>query len=499
MLPQRSVQTCVLTIFGAAGDLTSRKLVPALDHLFRQGSLPDGFAIVGVARRAWTDDDFRNVMRAALQKSVSPFSTNDWEKFASHLHFHEGDLDDHATYSRLKERLAALDSDSSGRSNRIFYLASPPQTFPIITAHLGAAGLAQKGATTQPYHRIVIEKPFGRDLASARALNRQLHEVFDEEQIFRIDHYLGKDTVRNILVFRFGNSVYEPIWNRRYVDHVQITAAESIGIENRGGYYDSAGVVRDMFQNHLLQLLCLTTMEPPIAFQARDVHEMKVQVLRALRPISPDEVDKFTVRGQYDRGIVDERPTQAYREEDRVRPDSYTETFAAAKFYVDNWRWQGVPFYLRSGKRLPKKVTEIVVQFKPPPMLLFHDCPVEQLTPNLIVMRIQPDEGISQRIEAKAPGQEVCLSSVHLSFTYRDTFGHEPPEAYETLLLDVMEGDTMLFTRSDWVELAWERIMPVLQKWESTPPMDFPNYTPGMWGPKAAEEFMERDERQWHE
>lgn len=489
----RPAAPCVMVIFGAAGDLTSRKLMSALYRLFRQGLLPEGFAVVGVARRDWSDDAFRATMRNALQ-AVGDFSIADWDRFAPCLCFQQGDMDDAETYRRLKERL----TEFHGTSNRVFYLASPPETFPLVITHLGAAGLVQKGATSDPYHRIVVEKPFGRDLESARALNRLLHDVFNEGQIFRIDHYLGKDTVRNILVFRFANSVYEPIWNRRYVDHVQITAAETLGIENRGGYYDRAGVVRDMFQNHLLQLLCLTAMEPPIAFQARDVHEMKVQVLRALRPIPPDQVDKFAVRGQYDKGEVDGQPTKAYCEEERVRPNSHTATFAAAKFYVDNWRWQGVPFYLRSGKRLPKKMTEIVVQFKPPPMLLFQACPVEELTPNLIVMRIQPDEGISQRIEAKAPGQEVCLSSVNLSFSYRDTFGHEPPEAYETLLLDVIEGDTMLFTRGDWVELAWERIMPILQHWESTPPGDFPNYAPGMWGPQAAEEFIERDGRKWY-
>jgi len=344
---------------------------------------------------------------------------------------------------------------------------------------------------------VVIEKPFGTDLETARELNRRVHEVLDENQVYRIDHYLGKETVQNIMVFRFANAVFEPIWNRRYVDHVQITAAESVGVENRGGYYEDAGVVRDMFQNHLLQLFCLTAMEPPVAFSADAVRDEKGKLLRSVRPIFVDDVARIAVRGQYGPGKFAGNEVKGYRQEPGVANGSNTETYAAIKLFIDNWRWEGVPFYLRSGKRMAKRVSEIAIQFKRPPLLLFRSCAVDDVNPNVLVVRIQPDEGISLTFEVKPPGPDICVSPLSLDFNYEEGFGSAPPEAYETLLEDCIEGDSTLFTRHDWVESAWSLMDPIIQAWRRTAPKDFPNYEAGSWGPKEADEFMQRDGRRW--
>jgi glucose-6-phosphate 1-dehydrogenase len=367
-----------------------------------------------------------------------------------------------------------------------------------VIQQIAAIGLASRESDGEPRTRVIIEKPFGTDLATARELNRRVHEVLDEKQVYRIDHYLGKETVQNIMVFRFANAVFEPIWNRRYVDHVQITAAETVGVENRGGYYDKSGVVRDMFQNHLLQLLCLTAMEPPVAFGAEATRDEKGKLLRSVRPVTPDTVAEFAVRGQYGRGGVGGKEVVGYREEPGVAKDSPTPTYAAIKFFVDNWRWEGVPFYLRSGKRLAKRVTEIAIQFKRPPLLLFRSCAaVDDVSPNVLVMRIQPDEGVSLTFEVKPPGPDICVSPLSLDFKYEQAFGNTSPEAYETLLEDCIEGDSTLYTRHDWVEEAWALVDPIIKTWDRTKPNNFPNYEAGSWGPKEADEFLQRDGRRW--
>ena len=473
--------------------------MPALYNLAAEHRLPRGLSVVGYARSKMSDEEFRRKARDA----VSEFSHNRlkneavWEDFARRFYYLSGDYQDPGAYLRLKESLAKIDHEHSTGGNRIFYLSTPPDLYAPVVQQIAAVGLAGKNAVDGERTRIVIEKPFGSDLETAQRLNRQVHEVFDENQVYRIDHYLGKETVQNILVFRFGNAVFEPIWNRRYVDHVQITAAETVGVESRGGYYEKAGVIRDMFQNHLLQLLCLTAMEPPVAFSAEAVRDEKVKVLRSVRPISPEHVQEVAVRGQYGRGAIEEREMKAYREEEGVARNSTTETYAGLKLFVDNWRWQGVPFYLRSGKRLAKRVTEIAIQFKQPPLLLFKGCALDHVSPNTLILRIQPDEGVSLTFEVKPPGPEICVSSLSLDFSYQRAFGEGPPDAYETLLLDCMRGDSTLFIRHDWIELAWSLLTPVLETWEAIPPQGFPNYAAGTWGPREADAFIERDGRHW--
>ncbi|MBI2361465.1 MAG: glucose-6-phosphate dehydrogenase [Deltaproteobacteria bacterium] len=493
-------EACTVVIFGASGDLTKRKLVPALHSLAAAGQLPRNFSVVGYARSGLSNEEFRLRMRQAVSEygSCTAGERSAWEKFAQDLVYVRGGFEEEG-YRRLKETLAAIEGKSGSTKNRIFYLATPPGLYAPIMRQIAAAGLARKDQPGTGWTRVVIEKPFGKDLETARELGRQVHEAFDERQVYRIDHYLGKETVQNILVFRFANAVFEPIWNRRYVDHVQITAAESMGVEHRGGYYEKAGVIRDMFQNHLLQLLCLTAMEPPIAFTADAVRDEKVKVLRSVQPISPEEVDQVAVRGQYGHEKLGDNEVKAYREEDGVAPDSTRETYAAVKLLIENWRWEGVPFYLRSGKRLPKKITEIAIHFKQPPLLLFKACPIEKVSPNVLLLRIQPDEGISLTFEVKPPGSEICVNSLSLDFNYRGAFGAAPPEAYETLLLDCMRGDSTLFTRHDWVELAWFLMDPILRCWESKLPEDFPNYAAGSSGPRQADALIESDRRRWRQ
>src|SRR5882724_5053096 len=490
---------CVLVIFGASGDLTQRKLIPALYNLALEKRLPERFAVVGYARSEMTDESFRDKMREAVKEfSRTGLKDDVWQQFANTLYYVRGGYEDHEGFQKLKEFVEGFDRGSRVLPARVFYLATPPDAYEKLIECIAGAGLAPKEIDGEPRARVVIEKPFGTDLQTARELNRRIHEFLDERQIYRIDHYLGKETVQNIMVFRFANAVFEPIWNRRYVDHVQITAAETVGVENRGGYYDKSGVLRDMFQNHLLQLLCLTAMEPPVAFGAEATRDEKGKLLRSVRPVTPDKVDEIAVRGQYGPGKIGGKEVVGYRQEPDVAKDSPTPTYAAIKFFVDNWRWEGVPFYLRSSKRLAKRVTEIAIQFKRPPLLLFRSCAaVDDVSPNVLVMRIQPDEGVSLTFEVKPPGPDICVSPLSLDFKYEQAFGNSSPEAYETLLEDCIEGDSTLYTRHDWVELAWSLVDPIIQVWNLSKPRNFPNYEAGSWGPKEADDFMAREGRRW--
>jgi glucose-6-phosphate 1-dehydrogenase len=485
----------ILVIFGATGDLTQRKLVPALFDLFCEDKLPAQFCIVGFARREQSDEAFRATLRASVQQfaRVKPdASTEQWEQFAQMICYHQAEFDSAVGYTRLAQRLNELDAARGTQGNRLFYLATAPEYSALIAERLGAANLAQVGGA---WERLIVEKPFGSDLASACELNRRLRAVFDETQIYRIDHYLGKETVQNIFAFRFANTILEPLWNRNYVDHVQITTAETVGVEQRGEYYDRAGALRDMVQSHLVQLVALTAMEPPVSFDAMAVHDEKVKVLRAICPLCEHDVDEVVVRGQYAAG----QGMSAYHDEPRVAKDSFTETFVALKLVIENWRWAGVPFYLRTGKRLPKRATEIRIQFKPVPHPLFSRDVVSGIEPNVITMQIQPDEGIYWEFAAKRPGQAIQLSNVRMDFGYATSFGAAPGEAYETLLLDAMRGDSTLFNRNDEVEVAWSLITPILERWAQLPPPEFPNYTAGTWGPDTANQLLARDGRVWRE
>ena len=484
-----------IVIFGAGGDLTWRKLVPALYNLFLDGYLPDRFAVVGLDRKEMTDDEFREHLRDGVDQFSRRGKAKDeaWKEFASHVAFLSADFGDPATYVALKERLAMHDREWDTKAERIFYQATPPSLVETIVQQIGKANLAHDRQRT----RIVLEKPFGHDLASARALNNMLTAVFDESQIYRIDHYLGKETVQNILAFRFANALFEPIWDRRYIDHVQITVAERVGVEHRGDYYDHAGALRDMIQNHLLQILCLIAMEPPVAFNADEIRDRKVDVLRAIRHRPQIHLHKFAVRGQYGAGWIQGEHVAAYRDEPGVDPNSVMETFAAVKLFVDNWRWQDVPFYLRTGKRLPTRASQVLIQFRPVPHQTFPSSAVLDWQPNRLLIRIQPEESIVLRFQAKQPGPTMRLSPVEMRFCYRDAFQATPPEAYETLLLDVILGDATLFMRADQVEAAWSVVTTILEGWESSAPVDFPNYQAGTWGPEAAEALIAQDGRSW--
>jgi glucose-6-phosphate 1-dehydrogenase len=497
---------CLVVIFGATGDLTRRKLLPALYRLAQQGLVKSEFAILGTGRQPLSEDEFRAAMKAAVVEfgPDDSLDENAWESFAKRIFYISGDFNDAELYQKLKTKLEELDKEFDTEGNRIFYLATAPDYFGVIAKHLGEAGIARprsgraKGTTAnakKAWTRIIVEKPFGRDLESARALNKTLASVFDESQIYRIDHYLGKETVQNLLVFRFANSIFEPLWNRQYIDHIQITNAETIGVEGRGAYYEKAGALRDMIQNHVFQVTSLIAMEPPASLSANGVRDEKIKAMQSVRPLPFERIDEFAVRGQYGPGTVLGDTVVGYREEPGVDPNSSTETFAALKLYIDNWRWSGVPFYIRSGKRLQKHVTEIAIQFKEVPHRLFDDSDAP-LQPNVLVIRIQPNEGISLRFAAKLPGQALRIRSVNMDFRYGSSFGVKPPEAYERLLLDCMLGDSTLYARRDMVERGWEIVTPILEAWKKPAP-DFPNYEAGSWGPPAAFELIERDGREW--
>jgi len=486
-----------MVIFGATGDLTHRKLLPALYNLALEHPLPAGFSVVGFARRPYSDEQFReqaleSINQYSRQKPVNP---QVWEGFAAGIRYLQSDFHDLKGYERLNTLLNKLDQERGTSGNRIFYLSTPPSQYPEIIQNLGAAGMnrSRKGWT-----RIIIEKPFGHDLGSARELNRQVAKVFKEDQVYRIDHYLGKETVQNILVFRLANGIFEPVWNRRYVDHVQITVAENIGLEGRGAYYEESGAIRDMVQNHAMQLLSLVAMEPPIAFDANAVRDEKVKVLHALQPLAGQDAVTNILRAQYGPGWVSGKQVVGYREEPGVSPRSTTETYVAMKVFIDSWRWAGVPFFLRTGKHLPKRVTEIAIQFKQAPLMLFKRSEAYgQVEPNVLTLRIQPDEGISLKFGAKVPGSEMQIRSVNMDFFYGSSFVREQPEAYERLLLDCMLGDSTLFTRRDEVEAAWAFIQGILDEWKVEPPETILTYESGTWGPQAADEFIWRDGRRW--
>ena len=496
---ERVPQASVLVIFGASGDLTARKLLPALYSLAHDGLLPAGQTVVGVGRQEYTDEEFRNTIRQGCDRHArrSPTADAVWNNFAEGLHYVSGEFNDPGLYDRLKERLDEIDRTRGTGGRRIYYLAVPPTFFGVISSALSAKGMVTDPETGGPFTRVIIEKPFGRDLETARDLNRIATTAFRERQVFRIDHYLGKETVQNILVLRFANSFFEPFWNRQYIDHVQITVAESIGVERRANYFESAGIMRDIVQNHMLQLLCLVAMEPSVAFEADAVRDEKVKVLRSLREFPRDDTMKdLVVMGQYGRGSVGGDPVPPYREEEGVDPASRIETYAAVKAYVDNWRWAGVPFYLRAGKRLAKRVTYISITFRKAPHLLFRGLSNFAMQDNVLAIRIQPDEGISLKFNSKVPGPSVRTHPVSMEFRYATSFGAEPPEAYERLLLETMLGDSTLFARRDEVETAWKWLDPVITDWtEKKIEPEF--YDSGSWGPDAADRLLGADGRAW--
>jgi glucose-6-phosphate 1-dehydrogenase len=496
--PERIPDPCVVVIFGASGDLTKRKLLPALYHLQQSGLLPKDFAVVGVARRP-LEQTFAADMKEGIVSGGGVEKDDDkLDPFVSRIQYHAMNFDDASGYDALKETLAGIDAKFGTKGNRLFYLATAPEYFSDIIKFLGDHCMARPRdcGDGQNWVRIIIEKPFGHDLESARALNDEVNKVFDENQIFRIDHYLGKETVQNILVFRFANGIFENVWNRNYIDHVEITAAESIGIEGRGPFYETAGALRDVVQNHVMELLSFVAMEPPVSFASDAVRAEKVKVWKAITPIHPAD----TVRGQYGPGIVDGKPVVGYRQEDRVHPRSQTETYAALRLEIENWRWAGVPFYIRAGKRLAKRVTEISIQFKLPPSLLFKEAQAagaEGIRPNVLSMRIQPDEGIALQFGAKVPGPTMTISKVDMDFSYAKAFGMSSANGYERLLLDAMLGDATLFAHRDGVEATWALMTPILQAWAKDPVKDFPNYAAGTWGPSAADALLESEGRKW--
>ncbi len=491
-LPQGD--SCLVVIFGGTGDLTRRKLIPALYDLACVGCTNRNFEVLGVGRTHLDDEEFRSRLRegAATSKDARSFTPKGWEDFAERLHYLVGDADRRDFYSALKAKIEEMQKSGASK-NVLFYVSTPASLAPPIVEDLGEAGLARN---SEGWTRIILEKPFGRDLKSAQELNEIVSRVFDERSVYRIDHYLGKETVQNIMMFRFGNSMFEPVWNRNYIEYIEITAAETLGVEGRGAFYEETGALRDMVANHMLQLLMLTAMEPPVAFDADSVREQKVQVLRAIQPMTSEQVAKFTVRGQYGPGKIDGKPVPGYRQEPGVNPHSMTETYAAVEFHVDNWRWAGVPFYVRAGKRLARPLTEVAVHFKRTPQALFSRNP-EDVHHNVITLRIQPNEGIALSFGAKQPGQQMRAIGVDMDFSYHDAFGTDTPAAYETLLLDAMRGDATLFTRRDEVEAEWRIITPIEDAWAQLSPPEFPNYAAGSEGPDAANSLVESDHLSW--
>ncbi|MGC2849494.1 MAG: glucose-6-phosphate dehydrogenase [Candidatus Acidiferrum sp.] len=487
---------CVMAIFGATGDLTKRKLIPALLNLAQDDMLPREFAIVGFAVNDLDTESFRKTLGEQMPEfAPDPIDLRMWEELAKRIYYVAGDFQDPEAYKRLKAQIEEADRIHHTGGNKFFYLAVAPRFFARIVDQLGAAGLTKE--EDGHWSRVIIEKPFGHDLESAIQLNNDLKKTLAEKQIYRIDHYLGKETVQNVMVFRFTNNIIEPLWNRNYVDHVQITASEMVGVEHRGGFYETAGALRDMVPNHLFQLLTMTAMEPPISFDADEVRNKQAEVLHAIQPLNPEDVLKNMVRGQYAEGVVDGEHVASYRNEPDVARDSNTETFVALKLQIDNWRWAGVPFYLRTGKRLAMRATEIVIQFRRTPFVLFRNTAVKNIETNRLVIHIQPDEGISLSFGAKVPGPIMRLGLVNMDFDYKTYFGMEHGTGYERLLRDCMAGDATLFQRSDMVEAGWKVIQPILDVWHALPPRGFPNYAAGSWGPVEAEELLERDGREW--
>ena len=495
---ERAPAPCAFVIFGASGDLARRKLLPALYNLAVSRLLPPGFSIVGFAVTEMSEDQFRASMREGVAQFSrrKPIDEAVWNDFASRLHYVSGAFDDEANFARLRAKLDEIDANNGTRENRLYYLAIPPSLFPKVNDQLARAGLVADPSDASRYTRIIVEKPFGRDLASGDALNADLHRVFHERQIFRIDHYLGKETVQNLVALRFGNAIFEPIWNRNHIDHVQITVAEDIGVEGRGKFYEEAGTTRDIVQNHLLQLLMVMAMEPPVALAADEVRDEKVKVLRALKPLVGEDALRDTVRGQYGPGNFVGRPVPGYREEPNVSPASHVETFVAMRLELDNWRFAGVPIYIRAGKRLTKRITEISVHFKDVPHALLREDGAH-VEPDVLAIRIQPDEGIALRFVAKVPGPTMTLRPVAMDFKYGSTFGGSGPEAYERLILDAMLGDPTLFARADEVSAAWRFITPIHEAWASAPVPTFPSYAAGTWGPPEASDLIARDGRAW--
>jgi glucose-6-phosphate 1-dehydrogenase len=489
-------EPCTMVIFGATGDLTHRKLIPALYALSMEHFLPPSFTMIGFSRRPKNDEQFRQEMTDAITRhSRIPASPPEaLESFARDIFYVTGSFEDTECFRSLKERLETLEQQRGIPPNRLFYMATPPEYFDDIIRCLGEIGLNK---SENGWTRIVVEKPFGSDLDSAKNLNRVALEVFDEQQIYRIDHYLGKENVQNILIFRFANGIFEPIWNRRYVDNIQITVAESLGVESRAGYFESAGILRDIVQNHIMQLLCLTAMEPPVATSGNSVRSEKVKVLQSLRVFRPEDFSKHLVRAQYGEGSIGGKKVPGYRKEPGVAPDSHVETFVALRLQVENWRWSGVPIYIRAGKRLSRRVTEVAIEFKQPPLHFFGFPGADTGTSNTLTMNIQPDEGMSLRFFSKVPGQETQIRPVLMNFRYGTSFGVEPPESYEHLLLDCMLGDSTLFTRADESELSWQFFTPILEYWKNHNDSELPAYESGTWGPKEANDLLARDSRHW--
>lgn len=490
---------CIMVIFGATGDLTSRKLLPALYNLMQDGELPAHFACVGFARREKTHDQFRDEMKQAIEKfsRTKPIDTEIWDTFKDHIFYHQSEFDDDQGYEELNDVLTDLDSKFGTKGNRLYYLSTQPSYFPDIVKRLYDHDLIYRVKdVNHKWSRVIIEKPFGHDLKSAEDLQQEITKYLDESQIYRIDHYLGKETVQNLLVFRFSNIIFESIWNNRYIDHVQITVGEEIGIGTRGRFFEEAGIVRDIVQNHMMQLLSLVAMEPPISMKADDIRDEKVKVVESIRSIPNGQFDRYAIRGQYGPGFINGLKVKGYREEDNVAKDSNVETYVALKLFIDNWRWDGVPFYLRAGKRLPKRATEITITFKNAPGSLFC-AKGKKMGQNLLVIRIQPDEGISFKMNCKVPGITTPLQPVKMDFKYDSYFGAAPPEAYERLICDCMAGDSTLFARIDEVLASWRLLTPLLQKWETDKATQFPNYPSGSWGPDIADQLLLNDGFQW--